>query len=211
MAGIPTPTDLDEPSGADEAILPAPPRRWRLTTFSALRHRNYRLYFFGQLISVLGSWMQTTALMPLAYNLGQKPSWPTTVTAAQMLPTLVLGAWAGSLVDRWPKRTVIFTTQALQLVLALLLAGFVLFGNPASAPVQSCWVLVAIALMTGIVNALDLPARLSFVIDMVGRDELVNAVALNSMLFNTARAVGPFLAALLLLVLDPAIASSSTA
>src|SRR5438105_13295041 len=104
MAGIPTPTDLDEqPPGADAAILPAPPRRWRFTTFSALRHRNYRLYFFGQLVSLLGSWVQTTALMSLAYDLGQKPSWPTAVAAAQPLPTLLLGAWAGSLVDRWPQ------------------------------------------------------------------------------------------------------------
>jgi MFS family permease len=203
MAGIPTPTDLDEPHGTDEAILPAPPRRWRLNTFSALRHRNYRLYFFGQLISLLGSWVQTTALMSLAYDLGQKASWPTTVAAAQLLPTLVLGAWAGSLVDRWPKRAMIFVTQTLQLVLALLLAAFVLFGDSAQAPEQSCWVLVFISLLTGIVNALDLPARMSFVIDLVGRDDLVNAVALNSMLFNTARAVGPFFAGLLLAALDP--------
>jgi MFS family permease len=203
MAGIPTPTDLDALPGADEEIIPATPRRWRLNTFSALRHRNYRLYFFGQLISLLGSWVQTTALMSLAYDLGQKPSWPTTVMAAQLLPTLLLGAWAGSLVDRWPKRAVIFITQTLQLVMALLLAAFVLFGNPTAAPVQSCWVLVFIALLTGIVNALDLPARMAFVIDMVGREDLVNAVALNSMLFNTSRAVGPFFAALLLATLDP--------
>jgi MFS family permease len=203
MAASPTPSDVILPPASDEAVMTEPPRRWRLTTFSALRHRNYRLYFFGQMISIVGSWVQTTALMALAYDLGKLPSWPTTVTAAQFLPSLVLGAWAGTLVDRWPKRALIFTTQAMQLVLALLLAAFVLFDKPADDPVRSCWILVLIALLTGIVNSLDLPARMSFIIDMVGREDLVNAVALNSMLFNAARAVGPFFAAVLLRLLDP--------
>jgi MFS family permease len=97
----------------------------------------------------------------------------------------------------------IFTTQTFQLIFALLLAAFVLFGQPARDPVGSCWVLVLIALVTGIVNSLDLPARMSFVIDMVGREDLVNAVALNSMLFNAARAIGPLFTAVLLRTLDP--------
>ncbi len=192
-------TDIPLYPDADEAVLPQPARRWRLTTFSALRHRNYRLYFLGQMVSLVGSWVQTTALMSLAYKLGDKqPSWPATIAAAQLLPTLLLGAWAGTLVDRWPKRGLIFTTQSLQLVIALLLSAYVLFGRP------EVWHLLLFALAAGVVNALDLPARMAFVIDLVGRDDLVNAVALNSMLFNTARAVGPFLGALLFTVLNAA-------
>jgi MFS family permease len=203
MSATPTDAEVTLPPATDEAIMQEPPRRWRLNTFSALKHRNYRLYFFGQMISLVGSWLQTTALMSLAYDLGKKPSWPTTVAAAQLLPTLVLGAWAGTLVDRWPKRALIFTTQALQLFLALALAAVCLFGQPQRDPELTCWVFVFIALLTGIVNALDLPARMSFVIEMVGREDLVNAVALNSMLFNTARAAGPFFGALLLAFFDP--------
>jgi MFS family permease len=195
--------EITLPPTTEEAIIQEPPRRWRLTTFSALKYRNYRLYFFGQMISLIGSWLQTTALMSLAHDLGAKASWPPTVVAAQLLPTLVLGAWAGTLVDRWPKRALIFTTQALQLVLALVLAAVCLLGLPQVDPELTCWLFVLIALLTGIVNALDLPARMSFVIEMVGRADLVNAVALNSMLFNTARAVGPFFAAILLALLDP--------
>jgi MFS family permease len=199
------PSDAETPPYPDtaEAIIQEPPRRWRFTTFSALKHRNYRLYFFGQMISLVGSWLQTTALMSLVYDLGRKPSWPTTVAAATLLPTLLLGAWAGTLVDRWPKRALIFTTQALQLVLALALAAVCLFGLPHRDPELTCWLFVLIALLAGVVNALDLPARMSFVIEMVGREDLVNAVALNSMLFNTARAAGPFFGALLLAFLDP--------
>ncbi len=203
MAGTPAPTDISLPPASDEAVMQEPPRRWRLTTFSALRHRNYRLYFFGQMVSLVGSWLQTTALMSLAYNLKQIASWPTTIAAASLLPTLVLGAWAGTLVDRWPKRVLIFTTQALQLLLALLLAAVVLFGEPERDPERTFWIFVAISLLTGIVNALDLPARMSFVIELVGRDDLVNAVALNSMLFNTARAIGPFFGAVLLTAVGP--------
>jgi MFS family permease len=203
MAASPTPIDVSIPPASDEAIMQEPTRRWRLNTFNALRHRNYRLYFFGQMISIIGSWVQTTALMSLAYTLGEKPSWPATIAAASLLPTLFLGAWAGTLVDRWPKRALIFTTQALQLLLALLLAAIVLFGDTRGHPITTCWILAFIALVTGIVNSLDLPARLSFVIDMVGREDLVNAVALNSMLFNTARAIGPFFAAVLLTVVGP--------
>src|SRR6516162_5418348 len=94
------PSDAETPPYPDtaEAIIQEPPRRWRFTTFSALKHRNYRLYFFGQMISLVGSWLQTTALMSLVYDLGRKPSWPTTVAAATLLPTLLLGAWAGTLV-----------------------------------------------------------------------------------------------------------------
>jgi MFS family permease len=182
-----------------EPITPPLAWRWRLDTFRALRHRNYRLYFLGQGISLTGSWLQSAALSWLAYDMTHQSRWPALVGAAQVLPTFVLGAWGGGLADRIAKRPLIFTCQAALLVLAVLLAGVVAFG------VAGPWTLLAIALACGIVNAVDLPARLSFVIEMVGRDDLVNAVALNSMLFNAARAIGPAVSAALLPTLGPAL------
>jgi MFS family permease len=162
-----------------------------------LRHRNYRLYFFGQLISLVGTWMQTTALMWLVYRLTEKSLWTALITVAQILPTLIFGPWGGALADRWAKRPLIFWTQSAFLILAVVLAVLVLFGS------AEPWQLVAVTLATGLVTAVDLPARLSFVMDMVGREDLINAVALNSLLFNTARAVGPMLAGWLMAVMGP--------
>ncbi len=165
-----------------------------MDTFRALRHRNYRLYFGGQFISVTGSWAQSAALTWLAYELTRESIWPSLVGAMQVLPTFVLGAWGGSLADRWPKRVLIFLSQATLLVLAVLLGVWVLLGQ------VTPWHLLAVATAAGIVNAIDLPARLAFVIDMVGREDLPNAIALNSLLFNTARMMGPAISAVLFAV-----------
>jgi predicted MFS family arabinose efflux permease len=187
--GIPT---ASARSGIPLSSLEPSRSRWHLDTFRALRHRNYRLYFWGQLVSLTGSWVQSAALTWLAYDLTKQSNWPALVGALQVLPTSLLGVWGGSLADRWPKRSLVFLTQAALLVLALLLASLVW------AEMLDRWDLLVLALIIGIVNGLDLPARLAFVIDMVGRDDLPNAIALNSMLFNTARAVGPALSAVLL-------------
>ncbi len=170
---------------------------WWALPFRALRHRNYRLYFLGQLISVTGSWVQTIALMWLAYRLTGQSQWPALIATAQILPTFILGAWGGALADRVSKRALILSTQAALLLLAVLLGLLVLGGH------MTRWHLLALTLATGIVNAIDLPARLSFVMDMVGREDLVNAVALNSLLFNAARVVGPAIGGLLLTALGP--------
>jgi MFS family permease len=167
------------------AVSDAPAPRG-LATFRALRHFNYRLYFSGQLISLTGSWVQTTALTWLAYELtNQSSRWPALIMTAQVIPTLLLGVWGGSLADRWPRRSLIFITQSLLLLTALILAGLVYLD--AITPLD----LLAVSLVIGIVTAIDTPARLAFVIDMVGREDLANAIALNSLLFNVARAVGP--------------------
>src|SRR5437870_3695466 len=97
-------------------------------TFRSLRHRNYRLYFFGQLISLVGTWMQTTALNWLAFDLTGESKWPAWISAAQIVPTFFFGLWGGTLADRWPKRSLIIATQSGFLLLALLLAGLT-FGN----------------------------------------------------------------------------------
>jgi MFS family permease len=159
-----------------------------LSTFRSLRHRNYRLYFFGQLVSLVGTWMQNAALSWLAYEITEESKWPAFITAAQILPTFLLGPWGGHLADRWPKRPLIFWMQTSFLILALVLAWLVLGGT------AQPWQLLAVTAATGVVTAIDLPARLSFVMDMVGREDLTNAVALNSLLFNSARVIGPMLA-----------------
>jgi MFS family permease len=170
---------------------------WPGVTFRALRHRNYRLYFGGQLVSLIGSWMQTTALLWLAYEVSQEARWPAWIAAAQMLPAFLLGAWAGLLVERWPRRAIILGTQAALLVSAFGLAAMAWSGL--ATPLS----LLVVALAIGCVNALDLPARLAFVVEMVDREDLPNAVALNSMLFNVARAVGPLFTGALLAFVDP--------
>jgi MFS family permease len=190
-------TSVDAPPAATEAPPFSSDLPWWARPFRALRHRDYRLYFLGQLVSVVGSWVQTTALMWLAYRLTRQSQWPALVATAQILPTFFLGAWGGALADRVAKRALIFGTQAALLVLALLLAALVLSGH------ATPWHLLAISLAAGVVNALDLPARLSFVMDMVGRQDVVNAVALNSLLFNAARVVGPAVGGLMLTSLGP--------
>src|SRR5262245_35082938 len=104
----PTPTEPEPES-------PRSPSLWRAlqeTTFRSLRHRNYRLYFFGQLVSFVGSWMQSAALMWLMYDRTGDPRWPSWLLVAQIAPTLVLGTWGGGLADRHPKRNLIFITQS---------------------------------------------------------------------------------------------------
>lgn len=179
--------------------VPAAPTRRPNRTFRALRHRNYRLYFCGQLVSLVGSWVQTTALTWLAWDRTDQALWAGLVVAAQVLPMLLLGPWGGALADRLAKRPLIMFTQAGLLAQALGLAAVVACGW------LSPWYMLLFSAAAGVVNALDVPARLAFVVDMVGRDDLHNAVALNSLMFNAARVVGPALGALLLFLVGPAL------
>lgn len=191
--GSPSFIDSSEPIESGVAALQPPPTLgWLGATFRALRHRNYRLYFFGQLISLVGTWMQTTALMWLAYELTHRSLWPGAIGAAGLLPAFFLGPWGGMVADRWPKRAVILVTQSAFMVQALVLAWLVLAGE------ANVWWLFALSLASGLIQAIDLPARLAFVTEMVGREDLMNAVALNSLLFNVARTTGPAIAGALL-------------
>jgi len=172
---------------------PAPPRKGLLaalkaTTFRSLRHRNYRLYFLGQIVSFTGTWMQSAALMWLMYDRTGDPRWPSWLLVAQIGPTLVLGTWGGHLADRHPKRQLITLTQAAFLANAALLAAAV------AADLAVAAVVLTLQVVTGVIQAVDLPARLAFVPDLVPREDLINAVGLNSLLFNSARAVGPAVA-----------------
>jgi Na+/melibiose symporter-like transporter len=163
-------------------------------TFRSLRHRDYRLYFFGQLVSFVGSWTQSTALMWLVYDLTNDPIWPALLLVALVGPTLLLAPAGGALADRVPKRTLVLVTQVCFLATALALTATVGFGYATPA------VLFAIQLANGCVQAVDLPARLSFVPDLVPKEDLINAVSLGAMLFNSARFVGPALTGLIFLL-----------
>ncbi len=160
----------------------------RAAAFRSLRHRNYRLYFYGQIVSFTGSWMQSAALMWLVYDRTHDPLWPPLMMAAQVGPTLLLGPVGGALADRFPKRTVISCTQLLFLLNAVVLTLLVASGL--TVP----WLLFAVAVANGAVQAIDLPARLAYLPELVPLDDLINAVSLNSLLFNAGRAVGPALA-----------------
>lgn len=157
----------------------------------ALASRNYRLYFLGQLVSLAGTWMQQIAMVWLAWRLSNSAQVLGLIGFASQIPILALGPFAGVLTDRFDRRRILLFTQSVALAQSLTLAALAWLGlaTPAS--------LVALALVLGCINALDLPARQAFSVELVAdRADLANAVALNSMLMNTARFVGPALAGL---------------
>jgi MFS family permease len=151
----------------------------------ALRHRNYRLLFFGQLISLCGVWMQITAQGWLVLRLTDSPLWLGLIAAAQSLPVLLISLPAGALADRAPKRLVLLAVQTISMFSALLLALLLFSGL-----IQVWHVLIA-ALVGGIVSAVENTTRQAFTIELVGREDLMNAIALDSMVFNGSRIIGP--------------------
>lgn len=153
--------------------------------FSSLRHRNFRLFWIGQLVSVIGTWMQSVAQGWLMHRLTDSPFMLGLLGFTQFLPVTMLSLWAGVVADRVDKRKLIFLTQSLALVQAVILAVLVSLG------VAQPWMVLALAFMFGAVSAFDLPARQSFLIELVGKEDLTNAIALNSAAFNAARVVGP--------------------
>lgn len=165
--------------------------------FRALRHRDYRLYYFGQGLSLIGSWMQSTALAWLAFQLTGQSSWTAAVAIGMILPTAILAPLAGFLADRVPKRRLVLASQSAFGAQAAALAGYAWAGPPTAAG------LVAFAWLGGVVQAIDLPARLSFLKDLTSREDLPNAVALNSVQFNLARTLGPAIAGWIISVADP--------
>jgi MFS family permease len=151
---------------------------------SSLRHRNYRLYFFGQLVSVMGTWMQTVAQSFLVLDLTHSGTDLGLVTAARFLPILVFGPAGGLFADRRNKRRILYVTQALSGILAAIFA--ILTGTH----VIQMWLVYALSLALGFVNVFDNPARQSFISEMVPLDDLANAITLNSVSLNLARVFG---------------------
>jgi len=155
----------------------------------SLRHRNFRLYFIGQSISVTGTWMQSTAMGWLAYRLTGSAVLFGVVGFTSQILTFVLAPFAGVIADRWNRRRLIIAAQALAMVQALALAALTL-----SSTIE-VWQLIVLSVFTGLVRGIEVPTRHSFMLQMVGKTaDLPNAIALNSFLVNTARLVGPLLA-----------------
>jgi len=167
-------------------------------TFAALRHPNYRLWFFGQLVSLVGTWMQTTAQGFLVYELTASPAYLGYVGFANGIPTWLFTLYGGLIADRVPRRTMLIPTQSFMMVLAAILAFLTFAGR-----VQS-WHIILLTFLLGTANAFDAPARLAFVLELVPREDLTNAVALNSTMFNAATAVGPAVAGMAYAALGPA-------
>lgn len=168
-------------------------------TFAALRHPNYRLWFWGQMTSLMGSWMQTTAQGYLAFQLTHSPAYLGYIGFAAGVPAWILMLYGGVIADRFPKRTVLLVTQIIMMVLALILAVLTFTG------LIQAWHIIVLALGLGAANAFDSPARQSFVLELIeGREDLVNAIALNSTMFNSASAVGPAFAGITYAAFGPA-------
>ncbi|MGG6265811.1 MFS transporter [Leptolyngbya sp. AN03gr2] len=160
--------------------------------FRALRSRNYRLFFAGQGLSLIGTWMTQTAVIWLVYHLTDSALMLGVVGFAQQIPNFFLSPFAGVLVDRWNRRNTLIVTQALSMLQSLALTVLALTGT------IDVWQIIALSVFQGCVNAVDMPTRQSFVIELVEkREDLGNAIALNSSIFNSARLVGPAIAGLL--------------
>ena len=161
-------------------------------TFSALRHRNFRLFFYGQLISLIGTWMTTTAQGWLVYQLTGSKALLGVVAACASAPMLVFATWGGWAADRYPKRSVLVVTQISSMIQSLVMAVLVWSGH-----VQP-WQIIVVAIIGGVTMAFDMPTRQSFIIEMTSREDLMNAISLNSSIFNAARIIGPSLAGILM-------------
>ncbi len=157
----------------------------------ALRHRNFQLFFSGQMISLIGTWMDNIAEAWLVYRLTGSSLLLGTVAFAGQIPVFLLAPIGGMVADRWNRHRVVIATQAISMVLAGILAVLTLSRR------VTVWEVVVLAALMGAVNAFDIPARQAFLVDMVGREDLMNAIALNSSMFNGARVIGPSIAGIL--------------
>src|SRR6201981_2979129 len=164
---------------------------WR-HTFRALRHRNYRLFFWGQLVSLIGTWMQQTAMSWFVYEITGSKLLLGTVAAVGSAPMMLFSIWGGSLADLYPKRSIIVATQTAPMGCAFLLAAgaWAGFARPLF--------IIVIAALNGVAMGFDMPARQAFTVEMTSREDLLNAISLNSSIVNGARVVGPAVAGLMI-------------
>ena len=158
----------------------------------ALAHRNFRLFFFGQTVSLTGTWMQSVAQGWLVLTLTDSPFYVGLVSALGSLGVLLFTLYAGVVADRSDKRRTVIVTQALLMLQAFALAALAWTGAVTVAHVM------ALALLLGVVSAFDIPTRQAFIVEMVGKDDLMNAIALNTSVFNATRVIGPVVAGLLI-------------
>ena len=164
---------------------------WLPATLRALRHRNFQLFISGQIISVIGSWMQSIAESWLVYRLTGSALLLGATGFASQIPVFLVAPLGGIVADRFNRQRIVIGTQISSMILALILALLTLTG------VIRVWHVFVLAALLGVVNAFDIPARQSFLVDMVGKEDLMNAIALNSTMFNGARVIGPAIAGIL--------------
>jgi MFS family permease len=164
--------------------------RWEVA-WRALRHRNFQLFFSGQSISLIGTWMQSVAQSWLVYRLTGSALLLGSVGFASQIPVFLIAPLGGMTADRHDRRYIVIATQTASMLLAFMLAALTLIHK------VQVWHVFVLAALLGVVNAFDIPARQSFLVDMVGKDDLMNAIALNSSMFNGARVVGPAIAGIL--------------
>ncbi len=160
-------------------------------TFRALKHKNYRLFFIGQIISLSGTWMQNVAQSWLVYRITGSVTLLGLIGFAGQIPVFLLAPIGGAIADKYNRQRILLATQSVSMIAAFIFATLTLTKN------IEVWHLFVLASITGISNAFDIPTRQSFVVDMVGKEDLVNAIALNSSMFNGARIVGPAIAGIL--------------
>src|SRR6266571_7488498 len=190
MADIETARVPEDISGRPRRI-PVGGITWR-HTFRALRHRNYRLFFWGQLVSLMGTWMQQTAMSWFVYEITNSKLLLGAVAAIGSAPMMLFSIWGGSLADLYPKRSIIVATQTAQMICAFLLAA------GAWAGFATPLFIIIIAALNGVAMGFDMPARQAFTVEMTSREDLLNAISLNSSIVNGARVVGPSIAGLLI-------------
>lgn len=160
--------------------------------FTALKHKNFRYYWIGMCVSLIGTWMQNIAQPWLAYTLTNSPFLLSLIGIAQFTPMLIFSLFAGVVIDKFPKKKILLFTQSASLVITLILAILVWTGK------VQYWHILIMATALGIVNTVDMPSRQSVIIELVGKEDLMNAIALNSMVFNLARIVGPAIAGIVM-------------
>ena len=164
--------------------------RWAVT-LRALRHRNFQLFFSGQLISLIGTWMQSVAQAWLVYRLTGSSLLLGAVGFASQFPVFLVAPFGGTAADRTNRQKLVIGTQTASMILAAILAWLTLSGR------IQVWHIFVLASLLGVVNAFDIPGRQAFLVDMVGKEHLMNAIALNSSMFNGARVIGPAIAGIL--------------
>ncbi len=177
-----------------EQLADASAKSWLPSTFRALRHRNFQLFFTGQFVSLTGTWMQSVAQSWLVYRLTGSVVLLGLIGFSSQIPVFLLAPIGGATADRCNRHRILITTQSIAMSLAFVLALLTLTGN------IEIWHLFVIAVGFGLANAFDIPARQAFAVDMVGREDLINAIALNSSMFNGARIVGPAIAGILVAI-----------
>src|SRR6266704_1551851 len=186
---------VPESDPARETLAIIPPQqagKGLLRAFTSLGQRNYRLFWFGQMISLIGSYMQTIGQAWLVLELTHSAWQLGLVGALQSLPVLLFSLFGGVFADRWPKRRVLLLTQTAAMIQALLLWALIATGT------IQLWHLYVLAMLLGLTNSLDHPTRQAFVIELVGREDLPNAVALNASLSQMTRVVGPGMAGIII-------------